>query len=455
MSYSQVFKESQFYSISLLSEFDSNFLTSKFLITISNDTFQSNFVGEVVTPENSFFSVPKNFDTDKSTINLMIKVLDTFRYLKKDGKTLLLNDEFTSSSVGSIKSEKFYFNELKEFFLDFITYEFIYPKQTIDKHSTSPLKGKIDVLKTIRARKQKGPGITYKTKDVKNSDNWNIDDVYWTGIKYLTDKWGNDDDKEQVYEMKEFLLEEGYLISELDINDTEKMISEIEKSDVGIIHLPIKNTLLDYFKSIPISEKFKVKVFYTKYFQYVWEEIIRISLYNSSDFEKELINKFKNIETQSKWISSSKIDDFLKNNLNAKISNDNPNIVEWDEKNLRPDLFSEIKTKEGRIRFIGDAKYYNDINSEYGKEMNEYNDAMNNIYPMCIFVPSNITTVFRTKRVSDKELIIFKLDIKKVIEDSINRINGRNTFETIDKVLVLINKYTRRRNKENGFDTYK
>lgn len=455
MAYSQVFQESQYYPISILTDFDLNFLKSKSLITQVENTFQSNFVGEIITPEESFFSVPKNFNTDDSTVKLFLKVLDSFSFIKKGGKTLLINDEFTTSQSGKLKSEKFYFNELKEFFLDFITYEFIYPKNFIKRHSTIPLKGEIDVLSTVRSRRQRGPGITYKIKDVKNSDEWNIDDIYWSTIKYLTDKWGNKDDEEQVYEMKDFLIEEGYEISEVDISNSKEIIKFLDSQEVNLIHNPIKNTLIKYFESKSISEKFKIRAFYTKYFQYVWEEIIRLSLYHNNKFEDRLISDFIHVETHSKWLPSSKIDDFLKTNPSARVSTDNSNIVEWDQKSLEPDLFSEIVKNGNTLRFIGDAKYYNDIDSDYGKEMNEYNDAMDNIYPMCIFVPSDVTTVYRTRRFGQKELIIFKLDIEDVIDDSINILNGVRTFNSINKVHKLIYKYTRRYNSENGFDKFK
>jgi hypothetical protein len=457
MDYNETFQESKFYPISTLSEFDLNFLKSKELITQSNQVFQSNFVGEIITPENSFFSVPKNFDEkDKNIVKLFLKILNTFSELKKEGKTLLINDEFTPSVSGEMKSEKFYYLKIKEYFLDFITYEFIYPQKSIKKHSTSPLKGKIDIFSTIKNRKQKGPGITYNTKDVKNSKKWNIDDIYWSLVKYLTDKWGTSSDKERVYRMKQYLKEEGYEISEIDISNSEKVIEDIKKCDVGIIHYPIKKILIQYFESVPISKKIKIRAFYTKNFQYVWEEIIRISLYHSDKFKDEISDNFETIETQSKWIPNRLIDDFLNKNPKAIISKDNKNIVEWEEiKKMSPDVFSETERNGIYLRFIGDAKYYNEIDSSYSKEMKDYNIAMNNEYPMCIFVPSDITTVFKRRRsVDGKEIIIFKLDTNDVISDAISIKGGSKIYSTIDKVHRLINKYTNRKTDKNGFNNY-
>jgi hypothetical protein len=212
-NYFKVFEQGEEYPIeSILTDLEAKYLSEKGIIELHGSKFKSKFVGEFLTPEKDFFSVPKNFNTDSSTIELFIKVLDHYKNLKKDGVTLLVNNTFAISNDGKLESEKFYYNELKEFFLDFITYEFIYPSKTIKKHTTSPTRGKIDVLSTIRNRKQRGPGITYQVKDVENSDKWNLDDIYWTTIKELTDIYGNTADKQEINEMKDFLKEEGYKI---------------------------------------------------------------------------------------------------------------------------------------------------------------------------------------------------------------------------------------------------
>jgi hypothetical protein len=451
-NYFKVFEEGKYYpSESILTDLEVKYLSEKRIIEVQGNTFKSNFVGEFLTPEKDFFSVPKNFNTDSSTIELFIKVLDHYKNLKKDGMTLLVNNTFTISNDGKLESEKFYYNELKEFFLDFVTYEFIYPRKTIKKHTTSPTKGKIDVLSTIRNRKQRGPGLTYQVKDVENSDKWNLDDIYWTTIKELTDIYGNTADKQEINEMKDFLKEEGYKIKETDISNFGEVIKDIERCNVGIIHNPIKNTLLSYFEMKKISEKYKLRAFYTNNFEYVWENMVQIVLYHNKKFENELSHKFKNVETHSKWVRTQDIEGFLSTKKDSSISTDNPNIIEWDEHSLEPDLFSEIKVNNKTLRFIGDAKYYKDINSDFRKEMSEYNDAMDNKYPMCIFVPSDITTVNRRRRQQEKELIIFKIDIKEVIEESINIDKGRNSFLLIRKVCSLIDKYTNRRNQESGF----
>ena len=317
--YNQIFIESKFYPTSYLSEFDLNFLKSKDLITITGQIFQSNFVGEVITPEMSFFSVPKNFGTDEETINITKKALETFRKLDKKSKTLILNDEFTTSSSGELQSEKFYYDKLKEYFLDYITYEFIYPEKPIKIHSSTPIKGKIDVLSTIRNRDRTGSGITYKVKNLKNDPEWNLDDIYYSTIKYLTDKWATQEEKDKIHRMFLFLKEKEYDIKEIDISDNQEIITKINKCSVSGIHNPIKTTLLNYFKSLSVTKKFKLNIVYTKLFQNVWERIIQISLYHNQDFENSLISNFTNVETHSRWVSSSELENLFKTNPGYRI----------------------------------------------------------------------------------------------------------------------------------------
>jgi hypothetical protein len=313
--YNKIFIEGVDNPISIFTESELNFLKSKELIDIKDNLFKPLFVGEIITTENKYFSLPKNFKENNENVELLKKVLIRYKDLKKDSKTLLSNNTFTVSNSSDIKSEKFYFNELKEFFLDYITYEYIHPKNDIKKHSSSPMSGKIDVFNTIRNRKQKGPGITYKIKDIKNNKDCNIDDIYWTTIKTLCDKYGNSDDILQINEMREFLENEGYDLNNIDISDTDKTISNIQKCDVGIIHQPIKNTLLDYYKNIPVGEKFKINIFYTIKFQYVWEELVRESLKENKKFRKSLENLFFRKENRTKWFPTQKsADEFIKTN---------------------------------------------------------------------------------------------------------------------------------------------
>lgn len=454
-----ILTEAQTYELSSLEENDKDFLLSLNLITINGSRFKSNFVGKVITPTNSIYSVPKNFKADTQTTELIDQILDHYRDLKLDGRTLLLNNTFKISPKG-YKSEKFYFNELKETFLDFITYEFISPEKKLSKHSTTPLGSKIDVFNTIKKRKQVGIGVTYKIKDLDNP-NWKLGDIYWSVIEYLAEKYGNSDDKSQINEMKEFLLKEGFKIKTINITNNNNMIEEIEKSNTGIIHNSIKETLLEYFKSCAITENYEVKIFYTRLFQNVWETIIRIALYHDKEFQEELEPNFQNVIRTSKFLPKNKIVQFLRDNPgygdHKSYYDKTINRVVYFHTSLKPDIFSSHVRNGIRYRFIGDAKYYNDINDTYDKEREGYNNAMDNQYPMCIFAPSNVTRVHSDKRDNDlnqsNEIIIFEINIATVIQDSINIKNGRKSTVTIDRVLDLIPKYTNRGDRDiNGFD---
>ena len=417
MSYNQIFVEAEKdgYPISIFTESELKFLKSKELINIKDDKFRPSFVGEFITPENSYFSLPKNFQPTQENIDLFKKVLIRYKDLKgKDGKTLLTNNSFAISSTGDIKSEKFYYNELKEFFLDFITYEYIYPKKTKLKHSSSPISGgKIDVFSTMRNRNQKGPGITYKTKDIENSPGWNLDDIYWSTINSLANLYASEDDVKQISDMKEFLLSEGYILNDIDLSNKDKVISDINKCEVGVIHLPIKNTLLDYYESKSIGERFSINAFYTLKFQYVWEELTRESLKHSIDFKNEIKEEFnKPIRRRFKEEPTGYRD-------------------------LMPDIFSSFNGKS----FIGDAKYYRDPeNSHFDKEMYVYNQLIDNKYPMCVFVPSDITKRLEVREQGQFELIVFLISVQDAIQDAVNE-----TDFTIIKIQNLIGKNTKRK----------
>jgi hypothetical protein len=421
------------------------FIEEKKLLTKVGDQFKVSFVGELITPDSKFFSLPKNFDITDDNINIFKDVLKNYT-----GNSLLTNNTFSITKSG-IKSEKFFYNELKYYFLDYITYEFIYPKKTMLKHSTSPITGgKLDVQSTMRYRKQKGPGITYKVKDILNNEDWKIDDIYWSVIDYLADKYNN---RTEIDEMKDFLDSEGYIINKIDISNSKEMISEINKCDVGIIHNPIKSILLSYFESTTVGESYKINAFYTDKFQYVWEDLVRKCLKdtksnpNSVEFKKSLSDKFNRKETRRKWFSDKEeLDKFVSD------ANKSRTIVKTirEEKlglgirlhyeiDLRsvPDVFSDYNGK----KFIGDAKYYQDPeNADFEKEFKTYNTITENKYPMVVFVPSKRTRVLHTRTEGEFELIIFHISASQAIKDAV-----KNENETIDRVQALIYKNTERK----------
>ena len=434
--------EGKYESIDFLEKNELDFFLKKELIVRKGNSFKVAFVGEIITTENSYFSLPKNFEKTEENVNLFKKVLNAYRTFKKDGKTLLTNNTFAVSRTGDIKSEKFYFNQLKDYFLDYITYEFIYPKKRTQKHSTNPMSGgKIDIFATMKNRRQKGPGITYKTKDIANSKDWMLDDIYWSVIDQLSKKYANAEDFRRITELKESLNKEGYKVDVIDISNREKTISDINKCEVGIIHQPIKSTLLSYFKDISIGDKYSINVFYTLKFQYVWEELLRKSLKNNIDFRDELKQKFERKEKRSQWFATKEdLEIFAASNrIKSWSMKDVANGVriqyEVDVKSI-PDIFSEYNGK----RFIGDAKYYQDPeNSEFEKEFRTYNNLTENRYPMVVFVPSTKTKVLHARREDDLELIIFYISVQQSIKDSIEDSNN-----TIERVQMLIGKYTDR-----------
>lgn len=454
-------------------ESDFLYLKNKNLLKQKDSGWIVDFVGEVITPVNSYFSLPKNFNVSETkNINLIRLVLDFFeKTMNSDWKSLIYNQYFEPDIQGDFESEKYYFNELKSYFLDYITYEFIYPLNKLKIHSGTALKGgKLDVLSSVQNRKRFGTGFTYDVKDVKNSDEWMIDDIYYHTLDKLCSKYGTQNDRRDIEEMRKYLENEGYEIlldqsgnpvefeKKFPQYTTQDIINSIHKSQVSAIHYPIRDTLLEYYEGRKLKEtSYRVRVFYTTNFEKVWEELSKKALYHNEEFKDELktekntdgTNKFKfsKIETISKWFPKSQIDSKLAelSKKGAKISEDNPLIIEWQERSLEPDIFSWVSIGQKDISFLGDAKYYNEPDSEYSKEMNDYNEAVNNKFPMCIFCCSEMTTVSRSRRTGNKELIIFLLSTQECINVAINRLNGREDYSLLRKVHKLIEKYTRRK----------
>jgi len=434
-----IFVESNRYSELPFNEQEFKFLESKNLFLRIGSQYKINFVGEIITPENKFFSLPKNFDKNEENVSLIKSVLKDYKVIS--GKSLITNNTFIISKSGEVKSEKFYYQELKSYFLDFITYEFIYPKKAVKTHSSNPVSGgKIDIFSTLRNRKKMGPGITYKVKDVKNTEGWNLDDIYWSVIDYLASKYN---DRSEIDQMKDFLESEGYKIKAIDISDSKKMIEDINKCDVGIIHNPIKNTLLAYFETTAVSESYKINAFYTDNFAFVWEEICRHALKENKEFRKELETKFFRKETRRKWFASeSELNSFINANRIRVVNKEELTTgfrleYEIDVKSI-PDIFSEYNNK----RFIGDAKYYQDPeNADFEKEFRTYNTLTNNEYPMVVFTPSKRTRVLHVRQEGDLELVIFSLSVEDAITAAVKKEN--NLVEKVQQFLYDKG-YTRR-----------
>jgi hypothetical protein len=272
-----------------------------------------------------------------------------------------------------------------------------------------------------------------------------LDDIYWSVIDKLSTKFS---DRKEIDEMKNFLIEEGYKFKRIDISNGIKMISEINKCDVGIIHQPIKNTLLGYFNSMSVSKSFSIKAFYTNNFARVWEVLVRLALKDTSNnteslqFREKLKSKFERKETRRKrFFDESELNEFIEIDKSIKvvsiekIGRSFRLTYDIDVKSI-PDVFSSFDGKE----FIGDAKYYQDPeNADFEKEFKTYNTITENEYPMVVFVPSFRTRVLHTRIEDDYELIILHLSTEQAIKDA-----TENTNDTINKVQELISKETSR-----------
>lgn len=361
------------------------------LVELSGGKVKIMFVGELITPNAHYVSVPKNFPITEENVGLTIRMINKYKDLKKDGTSLMSNFSFSYSKEG-IKSDMFFYKKLKEFFLDYITYEFIYPKKRKQVHSPRPISNsKIDIVKTEMDFGRKGPGITYLVKDTKNSEKWNLDDIYLTTLLSLMDEFGSDSDRKKIENMLIFIKEQGYEVKNIEIE--EDVIDQIKSCDIGIKHYPIANALISYYEGKKLSDRYTVKAFYTKNFEYVWEYFSRIVFRYSDSFKREVL---------SEGIEKLTIKDF------------SGEVVEHDD--IRPDVFSDF---DGH-RFVGDCKYYRNLEGDFYKEMYEYNIALGDKYPMAIFVPSSVTKMAYRRRRSIHELYIIKISIEEVIEDAMN-----------------------------------
>jgi len=394
-------------------------LESDYIKFINRTEVLIRFVGEIITPNNHYISLPKNFEETEENIILTKKVLNKFKNLKKDNKLLIDNYSFVPNTKSEIKSDVFYFNKLKEFFLDYVTYEFVFPKEKQRIHSSTPIRAQVDPVKSDFNLGRYGHGITYKVKDIKNSKNWNLDDIYYSTIKKLAKEYASEKDKKQIKEVYDFLIEEGYVLDEdqrvLNNNPpVDEIIRDIKKSDVGDVHFPIKNALLKYYENVGLTNKYTVFAYKTKFFNLIWERICQIVLHDDEKFRKKTKKQM-----------------YL------------PVFFGKEKSELNPDIFSNYDGK----KFIGDSKYYAKFDSNFDKELYQYNQGTEYKYPVVVFIPTTETYFYDPNNTgipsysSDYqcELIVIGLSLKDVIEDVIN---GTNVC--IEKVQKIIKKKTDR-----------
>lgn len=368
-------------------------LKREIVVKLPNGNLKVNFVGEVITPNSKIISIPKNFEVNQESIDLIIDVLKTFRSLTKNGKSLIENKSFTSGD--EITSDVQYFKVFKKFFFDHITYDFITPKRKINKHTNIPMASPFDVVQTEINSERFGGGLTYKLKD-KSNLNWkgiSLSNIYYSTCKELFEEFGTDEDKDEFISIENYYRSKGHNFNYINV-DEEFVIDEIIKNDVSAVHLAIKSNLISYYKHKSVNEKYKIRIFYSKKFEYVWEYFCRVALKHDDKFKSKI-----------DWVES-----------NYKTSN--------------PDVFSNYNNK----MFIADCKYYNDINSDYTKEMYEYNECQNNQYPVIILIPSNETLIVsEPRRHKDIELLISKISLKDIMKDVIEHSN--NVINKIHEII--------------------
>lgn len=439
-------------SNSQLDDKDKEFLLNQKLIYEKRSVYFSNFVGEVITPHNKYFSLPKN-QADDSLIQPIKKLLTKYNNNYKH-KSLVSNKSFILTKNNEFKSNRYYFDRLSSFFLDFVTYEFIYPLETKKVHSIEPLPGTIDLVSTKINRGIYGDGATYNIINRENDDDWKLDDIYYSTVIKLAKETGSESEIREIENMRDYLNEEGYNVNEIDISDIVSIIKEIKKCDVNIIHYPIKNTLIEYFEdqSYLKSSNYSINIFYTKNFEIVWENILREILFHKpEDFGEDFINRFNKVITKGDFVPLSKERKWRRETgiTEYERDEDRPDYINYKAYDAKPDIFSSSKTEYSKglinntFNFIGDAKYYNDTRHDFHKEFSTYNDIQENKYPMVVLVASNKTFIddgnFRFSRETNKELIILDISIMDVINDYVN-----NTRNLINDVHRLILKRTRR-----------
>jgi len=452
--------------VEFLLEFGSG--DDKILTNYGDDHFKVNFVGEIETPNKTYFSFPKNVENDPHLIPIIKKCIDKIGK-SKNGRDLIF------SGTGNYNSEKLYFNKLKSYFLDYITYEFIYPSKRKIVHTNKPKIGsRIDVMLTQKNIKRYGDGLTYKVKDFSNDDTWLLDDIYYHTIIELMDRTNATmKDKSDIDRMYKYLLSEGFNINNKDLNNkiisntgevlcdlskTNEVLDKIKKSDVGIIHIPIKETLINYYQDkLKSSANISANIIFTSKFEKTLEYMIFESLifseeirYMSNHFREELEDKLKAAEIHSTLISKN---DEKYSNLPIT-PEETKNLEKWvDERGGRyfyrerkrrliPDIIVDFGLGK---RFIGDAKYYKNPLTYYDKEMYNYNVAMGNKYPIVIFASADkkqesIMTIpqggYRTDDMDDNEILISFISIPKLMDDFLNK-----TGLLADGVKIFIGKY--------------
>jgi hypothetical protein len=345
------------------------------------------FVGEVITPFGYFISLPKNFtNTNASNVELVKSILKEFKNLKKRGKTLIKNKSYEVG--GEIESDYHYWRKIYSYFIDYITYEFYYPKKRTIKHSIKRQHGRLNPMLTEVNRDRIGNGITYEVKDY--SDNY-FRDTFYTTLKYLENQFASELESKKIKEVERFLQDKAIHFKIIEI-DKVYFLNYAKKLQTNPIHDVIVKTIVNYFLNSKIKEKNTINVFYTQEFEYLYEYLLQIV-------------------------------------LDHNISYKNPSWSDPDFKTLRPDIISD--------KFIGDAKYYKIANfsdNPFEKELYAYNVANDNSQPNFVFIPSEETRHLQTLIHNSYRLEVVTVDLRNILRDYKQKKN-----ETLDFVKRVIN----------------
>lgn len=349
-----------------------DFLLSHGLIELKEyiAKYKVSFVGEVITPFGYFISLPKNSkDCGEGNVELVKLMLREFKNVKRHGKLLI---SCKSYDIGNeIESEYQYWRKLYNYFIDYLTYEFYYPKRKIVRHSLLKLNGKIIPLFTDINNEKIGRGITYEMKDF--SKNY-FRNVFYTTLKKLEYKFASDNEKQKIKEVESYLRQKSIIFYEIELISQE-FLSYAKNLQTNPIHETIVKTLVAYYSDMKIEEKNTINVFFTREFEYIYQYILQQVFLH--DRNKRNTNWF------------------------------NPNY-----KNLEPDIVTDT--------FIGDAKYYTlSDNAEYSfeKELYAYNIANKNSQKNYIFILSDETKFTKSLIHADYQLDILELDLKQILID--------------------------------------
>jgi hypothetical protein len=296
-------------------------------------------------------------------------MLREFKNVKRHGKLLI---SCKSYNIGNeIESEYQYWRKLYNYFIDYITYEFFYPKKKVVIHSLKKLNGKILLLFTDINNEKIGRGITYEMKDF--TENY-FRNIFYTTLKKLEYKFASDNEKQKIKEVESYLRQKSIIFYEIEIISQE-FLSYAKNLQTNPIHETIVKTLVAYYSDMKIEEKNTINVFFTKEFEYIYQYILQQVF----------------------------LHDRNKRNTNWS----NPNY-----KNLEPDIVTDT--------FIGDAKYYTlSDNAEYSfeKELYAYNIANKNSQKNYIFILSDETKFTKSLIHADYQLDILELDLKQILVD--------------------------------------